>query len=352
MRNYRFKVKRNGSKTILNMRVMFKKCNKCGKVLFKSNFYKDKSHPSGLVARCIECKNSKYTHTCEQCGKEFNSKKKEQRFCSFECQGKWQTETRTGENSSNWQGGKIIVSCSYCGKEIELDKNRIKRSKNLFCSTECHGLWKSENLVSESNHNYKKEGHIKCNCDYCNKEFETTKTKYNKSKNHFCSRECQGKWQSENIRGENHPCYGKEGLKGENHPSYNPNLTQEEREQGRNIEGYSDFIKGVYERDNYTCQCCGDNKGHNLNAHHIYGYAEYKDLRTDVDNGTVLCEDCHKRYHKQYGYKNNNYKDFRTFLYNEMMKQNTLEAKLFYINTIEDITLRLEIRGLLELKSA
>ena len=66
----------------------------------------------------------------------------------------------------------------------------------------------------------------------------------------------------------------------------------------------------------------------------------------------ALCEDCHKEYHKQYGYKNNNYKDFRTFLYNEMMKQNTLEARLFYINTIEDITLRLEIRGLLGLESA
>ena len=419
MKNYKFKVKRNRNKNILGMRVMFKKCSKCGEIKFRDKFYSDKRVPSGLTDSCKECRNkcrnsSKYTHTCEQCGKEFKSKAKKQRFCGFECQGKWQSENRTGENSANWQGGKIIVSCSYCGKEIEVNKNRIKRSKNLFCSTECHGLWKSENLVGKSNHNYKKESHIKCNCDYCNKEFETTKTKYNKSKNHFCSRECQGKWNNKKVKcncsycgkefevgqynnskhhycskecynklreekgkikcncaycnkelnvkksqynnnGNNfcdNECYAKFN-RGENHPRYNPDLTDEERDKERKIiKGYTEAVKETYERDNYTCQCCGKRGNGNLNAHHIYGYAEHKDLRTDIDNLVSLCEECHKRYHKQYGYTNNNYKDFRTFLYNEMIKQGSLEARLFYINTIEDITLRLEIRGLLELESA
>ena len=31
-----------------------------------------------------------------------------------------------------------------------------------------------------------------------------------------------------------------------------------------------------------------------------------------------------------------------------MLEQGSLEAKLFYINTMEDITLRLEIRGLIK----
>ena len=265
MKNYRFKVKRNQGKTILNMRVMFKKCTKCGEILFRDKFYFDKRVPSGLTGSCKECKNSKYTHTCEQCGREYKSSEIKSRFCSKECKHK---------NSS-----------------------------------------------------------IKCNCSHCGREIEVLKSKYDKCKNHFCDTKCQYEYQS-----------------GKNSPNYNPNITDEERD--RNYPEYKDWRKAVYERDNYTCQCCGDNKGHNLNAHHIYGYTEYKDLRTDVDNGTTLCEECHKRYHKQYGYTNNNYKDFRTFLYNEMMKQNTLEARLFYINTIEDITLRLELRGLLELESA
>ena len=277
MKNYKFKVKRNRSKNILGMRVMFKKCNKCGEVLFRNEFYKD-NKPSGLRSHCKRCVKNRHTFTCEICGKEFNTDNKKQKCCSVECKGRLRSLNLVGENNPKYNS--IKTSCDYCGKEVEINKYR-----------------------------------------------------YNNHKNHFCSRECKDKWNSENI-------------KGKNHPSYNPNLTDEERD--RNYPEYKDWRKAVYERDNYTCQCCGDNKGHNLNAHHIYGYTEYKDLRTDVDNGISLCEECHKRYHKQYGYKNNNYKDFRTFLYNEMIKQNKLETRLFYINTMEDIALRLELKGLEE----
>ena len=336
MKNYKFKVKRNQRKNILSMRVMFKKCTKCGEILFRNEFYNNKKSPSGLSSQCKECSNSKYTHTCEQCGKEFKSDKKSSKFCSRECQGKWQTETRTGENNPCYN--RIKCNCDYCGKEINKTLTEYNKNKNHFCNRECQGKWKSENLTGENNPSWQ-GGNIKCNCDYCGKEIEKLPSHIKNNKHTFCSQECKNKWRSKFERGENHP-------------HYNPNITQEEREQERSYSEYKDWRKEVYERDNYTCQCCGDNKGHNLNAHHIYGYTEHKDLRTDVDNAVTLCEDCHKRYHKQYGYTNNNYKDFRTFLYNEMMKQNTLEAKLFYINTMEDIALRLEIRGLLELESA
>lgn len=328
MKNYKFKVKRNARKNILGMRVMFKKCTKCGKVLFRSNFRKDKRRSTGLDSQCIECLNSKYSHTCEQCGKGFKSGQIKSRFCSQECHYKWQSENVRGLNNPNYR--RIICNCDYCGKEINKTLTEYKNYKNHFCSQECHYKWKSENWVGKNNPHYRR---VICKCLNCGKEMELHNFKKDTTK--FCSSSCFYEYN-----------------KGENNYNYNPNKTQEEREQGRNIEGYRDFIKGVYERDNYTCQCCGKRGNGEINAHHIYGYAEYKDLRTDVDNGVTLCEDCHKEYHKQYGYKNNNYKDFRTFLYNEMMKQNTLEARLFYINTIEDITLRLEIRGLLELESA
>ena len=337
MKNYKFKVKRNQRKNILSMRVMFKKCTKCGEILFRDKFNSDKRVLSGLTGSCKECKNSKYTHTCEQCGREYKSDKIKSSFCSNECKSKWQSENVKGENHPSYK--RIKCNCDYCGKEIIVKKHIYDKLKNHYCSTDCMGKWKSENLAGENSHKYNKDCHIKCSCDYCGKEIEVTKHKYNKNKNHFCSQECHYKWSSEN-------------LVGEKHHSYNPNITDEERELGRRIEGYKDWRKEVFERDNYTCQCCGKRGNGELHAHHIYGYAEYTDLRTDVDNGVSLCEECHKRYHKQYGYTNNNYKDFRTFLYNEMMKQGSLEAKLFYINTIEDITLRLEIRGLLELKSA
>ena len=56
---------------------------------------------------------------------------------------------------------------------------------------------------------------------------------------------------------------------------------------------YQEWRRQVFERDKYTCQMCGDNKGGNLNAHHIKGFAEYVGLRFDVDNGITYCEVCH-----------------------------------------------------------
>lgn len=103
--------------------------------------------------------------------------------------------------------------------------------------------------------------------------------------------------------------------KRENHPNWNPNITQEERENGRYIEGYDDFIKGVYERDNYNCQICGqEGNGHNLNAHHLDGYNWYKEGRTDINNGITLCKECHKEFHRLYGKGNNTKEQFEEYL--------------------------------------
>lgn len=55
---------------------------------------------------------------------------------------------------------------------------------------------------------------------------------------------------------------------------------------------YVNWREAVYERDNYTCQCCGA-YGVQLNAHHLNSFAEYPELRLEVDNGITLCEQCH-----------------------------------------------------------
>lgn len=53
----------------------------------------------------------------------------------------------------------------------------------------------------------------------------------------------------------------------------------------------------VFERDDYTCQECGDLAGGNLNAHHILPYKDYRGVEysLNIDNGITLCEDCHKK---------------------------------------------------------
>lgn len=60
---------------------------------------------------------------------------------------------------------------------------------------------------------------------------------------------------------------------------------------------YKDWRLAVYTKDGFACVGCGDNKGHNLQAHHIMSFADYPDLRFDVSNGVTLCKQCHAKLH-------------------------------------------------------
>ena len=72
----------------------------------------------------------------------------------------------------------------------------------------------------------------------------------------------------------------------------------ERTSRDRECKSYRQWREAVYERDNYTCQKCGE-RGGKLNAHHIKPYAKYSKLRHDVSNGITLCEKCHKAIHKK-----------------------------------------------------
>jgi len=66
---------------------------------------------------------------------------------------------------------------------------------------------------------------------------------------------------------------------------------------------YLEWVRKVFQRDNYTCQKCGIRNGCgktvHLQAHHIKSFAEYLELRFDVNNGLTLCLDCHKDVHRK-----------------------------------------------------
>lgn len=163
---------------------------------------------------------------CNQCGKEFtlpssriiNGKNK---YCSPECSQLSQKE-------------KFIYNCDYCGTEIERTKSQYEKSKNHFCSNkcadkfrteqhtiektciicgkifkirksleyqmccsiQCQGKWQSKNLIGENANNFNSEIPLKdrkFNCDWCNEE--TLVRLYNiNNKNHFCSHKCLREW--------------------------------------------------------------------------------------------------------------------------------------------------------------
>lgn len=87
----------------------------------------------------------------------------------------------------------------------------------------------------------------------------------------------------------------------------------------RRLKLNDEWREKVFERDNYTCQDCGDNTGGNLNAHHkkqfsiilsefLEEYNQFSQFEEvailtrlamkyksfwDIENGKTLCKDCH-----------------------------------------------------------
>lgn len=110
-------------------------------------------------------------------------------------------------------------------------------------------------------------------------------------------------------------CYGKWKMSGENNHGYRHDLTQKDREENKN-RSYNPKNKKwrgkVFARDGCMCQICGT-KDRTIQAHHIYSWRSHKKLRYVTSNGVTLCKNCHKKFHKEYGYGNNTRKQFTAF---------------------------------------
>lgn len=123
----------------------------------------------------------------------------------------------------------------------------------------------------------------------------------------FTCRKCENERAGMERRGANNR-FWKGGINGEN-------------DTLRHRSEYKNWRDLIYNRDNYTCQCCGK-AGGRLNAHHIYPFSDYEDLRYSVDNGLTLCENCHDStkdgsFHNLYGTHNNTPEQLREYILNK-----------------------------------
>ncbi len=85
---------------------------------------------------------------------------------------------------------------------------------------------------------------------------------------------------------------------GENHHSWKGGITPENDKIRHSLE-YKEWAESVYKRDKFTCQRCGVHcKRKDIVAHHIKPFADYPELRFDIDNGLTLCRACHIKEHK------------------------------------------------------
>lgn len=266
---------------------------------------------------------------CKNCGKNFYRnesyirRNKKGFFCSTAC---WYEYMRNNKDKACYQyQGDCIGKCDYCGKEIRITEGDRKQHKNHFCSHECASKYTSAFRVGKNAANYKNalihkvcpicgkefttytKEKVCCSkgcankkmrnrvllvCDCCGKDYDVPASvkKWNDIRNrkyNFCSNECRTSF----LRGEHAPAWIEDRSK----------IRNEDHSERQNAYMKEWRLK-VYERDDYTCQMCGM-KSHAgnpvvLNAHHIKPFSKNKALRTNVDNGITLCEECHKKTYK------------------------------------------------------
>jgi len=180
------------------------------------------------------------------------------------CDDSFDTEYGLKLHHAKSHGESLAYSeyeCQVCGKSFERKDSEAERRDGTFCSREC---WNDRELDS-----------IQFTCPVCGEESTRNKAEYERYEVSVCSNECRARWLSGVQRGEGNPNYV--------HGGDRERFTEHERTQ-------------IFERDDYTCQDCGE-RGGTLAAHHIEYVSENPDRAHDIDNGVTLCTDCHAERH-------------------------------------------------------
>jgi len=171
---------------------------------------------------------------------------------------------------------KVTKECERCGKEYKRSPSHAKRSK--YCSLKCSNVGKKN-----TGRTHFKKG---------NKPWSTGKKYKNPkmsiilkklwSKGFFKDRKIDYKEVAKKISAT------QQGISIDEWNGF----SNAENRRNRKSKEYLMWRTSVFERDNYTCQRCGDS-GCILQAHHIESFAKHKSKRFDINNGITVCRPCH-----------------------------------------------------------
>jgi len=77
------------------------------------------------------------------------------------------------------------------------------------------------------------------------------------------------------------------------------------------------FKREVWKRDNFQCKINSATCNGRIVSHHILPWKDYADLRYSMSNCITLCQDHHRKFHHEYGNRNNTPEQLENFLEKE-----------------------------------
>ncbi|MBT7928634.1 hypothetical protein HN682_01770 [Candidatus Peregrinibacteria bacterium] len=221
---------------------------------------------------------------CRYCSKEYSKKisLKHSKYCSRKCKN---LATRTF----------VKTICNNCNCEFERPRKNYW-GKNTYCSSDCYAEFRNKKYVDDTAIEEKLINgilYIEFICDYCGDNTNQKKANFNiKGNHHFCNKKCEGHWRSINVRGD--MCGAWKG-----------GIT-DLRYGIRTSRDYKLWRTACFKRENYICELCDQHGGY-LEVHHLKSFADIIDEFKvtsleeakichelwDIDNGQVLCKECH-----------------------------------------------------------
>lgn len=227
-------------------------CNKDLETEAGMKSHHKKVHGDSIAGKLVDCAN---------CGDSVRKipahvRKYENHFCSDECM-------------SEFRKSRVRLECSYCEEEFSVVPSRLDEGRK-YCSREC--FCKNEKEIRRET----------VQCAQCGEEKEIWKSMINRRDKHFCNKQCEGEWISENRTGENNPRYVEGG-----------------RYYGEN---WQKARRAALERDGHECIECGKGReeqyaktGRDLNVHHITPIRKFDNPSNanGLENLETLCSKCH-----------------------------------------------------------
>ncbi len=197
---------------------------------------------------------------------------------------------------------------------------------------------KRPDLIERNKKNTKEKIKVVCKCG---KKFFVSPSRI-KNGVKYCSQKCYHKYVDHNHTEGKHWKLSKETKKkqglhqlGKNNHQWNGGYF---RGKYIGIPESKEFSRKVFKRDNYLCQICGNTgRKSKLNAHHLNSVDKFPEQVIDINNGITLCQECHIKFHKKFGYGKNTKKQFEEFITEEItdIKTILMNKSIIYNLTLE-----------------